>query len=212
MNNSKNLGLYATVIAVSVGILGAYGFSMNPSTLSNAPSTTDVAPILGHVTITVTDPNGHIKQYLQGDNTVQMNGKDCVGRFLFGAGSTVCTSVPTGTFTTIAISATNTGAGTFPDNQDSLPGEYGTGIGLARTDATGTSATWTDATHNGHGQEVVKATFTNTGTSTTVNAAGLFNSTTVQGTGNMFAAQDFPSGVTLATNDAITVQWTIQVG
>ena len=221
MNNSKNLGLYAAVIAVSVGVLGAYGFNINPSSFSSAPSSIETAPMLGHVTITVTDPNGHVKQYIQGDNTVQLNAKDCTGVFLFGTGhgSTVCTSVPGGTFTNIAISSTTGGAGAvIADNVDALAGEFGTGAGLARTNVASASTTWTDAVHNGAGgTAVIQGTFTNTGAQQVVGSAGLFNSTTVQGTGGMFAGQYINpaasgAGVTLNTNDAITVKWTITVG
>lgn len=216
MNNSKNLGLYAAVIAVSVGVLGAYGFSLNTSNLSNTSSITpEGTSILGHVTVIATDSSGHVTQYLQGDNAVQINAKDCVGRSLFGNSgsfaSTVCTGALTGNFTKIAISSSGAG-GTFGDNLDALTGEFSS-FGLTRTNAASESATWTDATTGGHGQEVIQATFTNTDSSShTVGSAGLFNTTTVSGTGGMFSGQDFASGVTLNQNDAITVKWTIQVG
>ena len=223
MNNSKNLGLYAAVIAVSVGVLGAYGFNINPSSFSNAPSSaTEATPILGHVTVTVTDPDGHIKQYIQGDNTVQINAKDCVGRALFGVngtfGSTVCTNAMTTTFTHIALSSTTGGAGALiADNVDALAGEYAAD-GLTRINAASESSTWTDAPHSGSGTEVVQATFTNTDSAShVVGSAGLFNSTTVSGTGGMFAGQYVNpaasgAGVTLNQNDAITIKWTISVG
>ncbi len=217
MNSSKNLGLYAAVIAVSIGVLGAYGFSLSPSNLSNTSSIdTEGTSILGHVTVIATDSSGHVTQYLQGDNAVQMNAKDCIGKSLFGNtgsfASTVCTGAQalTGNFTKIAISQNGVG-GTFADNVDALSGEYAT-FGLSRLNAASESATWTDATTGGHGQEVIQATFTNGDSSShIVGSAGLFNSTTIN-TGGMFSGQDFTTGVTLNQNDAITVKWTIQVG
>lgn len=218
MNNSKNMGLYAAVIAVSVGVLGAYGFSISSSSLSNTSSvTSEGTPILGHVTAIVTDSSGHIKQYMQGDNAVQINAKDCVGRSLFGNigssfSASVCSGALTGNFTKIAISSSGAG-GTFGDNLDALTGEY-TSFGLARTTASSESATWTDAPHSGSGTEVIQATFTNTDSSShVVGSAGLFNSTTAGGSGGMFSGQDLTgSGVTLNQNDAITIKWTISIG
>ena len=78
--------------------------------------------------------------------------------------------------------------------------------------ALATTKTWTNGTAVGGAETtkiVLKKTFT-AGGAATVTESGLFNSTTVVGSG-MLAHQTF-NGVVLASGDSITVQWTFTVG
>ena len=79
---------------------------------------------------------------------------------------------------------------------------------LARDVAT--TKTWTNGTGTTDTTIVLKKTFTATGVTAAVKESGLFNSTTVSGSG-MLAHKTF-ANVALAAGDSITVQWTFTVG
>ena len=112
----------------------------------------------------------------------------------------------------IAIGTTNTdntGSAGVNDTDVILGNETSTSNGLER--GTATTKTWT----NGTGQTTTKIVMSKTFTSDsprdhTIVESGLFNSTTVAGSG-MLARQTF-SGVTLSDGDSITVTWTFTVG
>lgn len=209
MNKYKTISIYGTIIALSVSLLGAYGF-LTQSNTENAISTTGQSfTLLGHVTLTVTDPQGHIKEYRQGDNTVVTTSKSCTAKILFGGTSALCANPGTATWDTIGI-----GSGGSPPTQPAtsairLVTEYTTD-GLDRASASSHSVTLTDASGTVGAIETIQSTFTNTGSSHNVNEAGLFNGTSI-GSSGMFAAQTF-SAITLNTNDVLTVKWTITIG
>lgn len=211
MQKLHGIGLYSAIAAIAVGVLAAYGL---PSMVSNSANTystnSQELGMLGHVTLIVTDPQGNIKDYRQGDNTVITTSKSCTAKILFGGTSTLCASPGTATWTTIGI-----GSGGSPPTQPAdtvtrLVTEYSS-FGLNRAAATGTSSVLTDASTGVGAKAVIQGTFTNTDTSThAVNEAGLFNGTSLT-TSGMFAAQTF-TAISLNQNDALTVKWTITVG
>ena len=84
------------------------------------------------------------------------------------------------------------------------------GSGLVREYAT--TKTWTNGTGDSTpGTSIIlKKTFTSVGVAADVTESGLFNSTTVDGSG-MLAHKTF-AAVSLAAGDSITVQWTFTVG
>ena len=211
MQKLRSIGLYSAIVAIAVGVLAAYGL---PNMVSNSANTyttnSQELGMLGHVTLIVTDPQGNIKDYRQGDNTVITTSKSCTAKILFGGTSTLCASPGTATWTTIGI-----GSGGSPPTQPAdtvtrLVTEYSS-FGLNRAAATGTSAVLTDASTGVGAKSVIQATFTNTDSSShNVNEAGLFNGTSLT-TSGMFAAQTF-TAISLNQNDALTVKWTITVG
>lgn len=73
--------LLGVTIVVTLGILTS---SMVP--LVESP-TTNMAQLLGHVTLVVTDGDGNVKQYIQTDNVVTTEGTDCALIELFGSGT-----------------------------------------------------------------------------------------------------------------------------
>ena len=83
-----------------------------------------------------------------------------------------------------------------------------TSTDLARDVAT--TKTWTNGSGTTDTTIVLKKTFTATGVTAAVKESGLFNSTTVAGSG-MLAHKTF-ANVALAAGDSITVQWTFTVG
>lgn len=194
-----------SAIALSVGILGVYGLSSVPSTLKvqSATQSAGAVPMLGHVTLTVTDPNGNIVAYHQADNIVVNDAENCLAKKVFNAASNAC---PTGgaAYTVIGI---GNGTQTVAKTVTGLNVEENGNLSLRRLAATTT--TETDA-GSGPVSVVQKVTFTNAGSSNTVSEAGLFNSTTYNARG-MFSYQTF-TGIPLSNGDSLTVQWTVTMG
>lgn len=206
MQRYTTIALFSA-IALSVGILGVYGLTSVPSTLNaqSSPQNTDGVPLLGHVTMTVTDPKGDIVAYHQGDNIVVRQAEDCLSEKIFGASNADC---PTGgtSYTAIAIGngtqtqvATRTSLAAEIDTQDPT---------LDRKSAT---ITPTQSTGSAAASDLLQATFTNGGATTnTISESGIFNSTAVSSVG-MFAYQTF-TGIPLNSGDSLTVKWTVTIG
>lgn len=207
MNKYRTIGIYGAITALSVSLLGAYGFLLPSSTVNTTYTNSQSLALLGHVTLTVTDPQGNIKEYRQGDNIVINTSKSCTAKILFGGTSTLCASPGTAKWDTIGIGS---GSTSFTTSSTRLTAEF-LSFGLNRASASGHSVTLTDATGSTGAIETIQSTFTNTDSSShTVSEAGLFNGTNLT-TAGMFSAQTF-TGVTLAQNDALAVKWTITVG
>ena len=133
-----------------------------------------------------------------------------------------CSGILTGAWHVIAIGTTTTGAQDVNvklgnDTSGPLTNYYANGnayftngvYGLERGIAT--TKTWSNGTGTDKTQIVMSKTFTNlSNVSHTIAESGLFNSTTVAGSG-MLAHKAF-TGVALATSDSITITWTFIVG
>jgi len=90
---TRNVALLGLISALALGLIAAVGIS--PSTyavLGSSDNVIEKSGFLGHITITVTDPEGNIVQYLQTDNTVVNDGENCANELLFGATNTNCPS------------------------------------------------------------------------------------------------------------------------
>ena len=225
--NSKTtiVGLVAAIAVLS----GAMGLSVTGAFSDPKLMTSNAATgfLIGHVEIEATNANGELFAYRQSDNAVVDDGEQCILKMLFGTTSMTnagrgeylattgdgsisdtvgaCTGILTGAWDIIAI-----GEGTTaPDDTDvKLQTEY-TGTGLDR--AAATTKTWTNGTGATTTKIVLKNTFTSTSGSTeSITESGLFNSTTVAGSG-MLAHQTF-TAVSLTSGDSITVTWTFTVG
>ncbi|SRR5579885_556596 len=208
MQRYTTVGLLSAIV-LSVGILGVYGFTSIPSTLKAQSDTQNVGavPMLGHVTLTVTDPQGHIVAYHQGDNVVVNQAEDCLSAKIFGIASPQCSvSGASANYNVIGIG--NATGPTAAKTDTGLAHEITSG-GLGRV--TATTQTETDATSGAPVQDVLQAQFTNSQGANTVTEAGLFNSTSVSSTKGMFAHQTF-SGITLNNGDSLTVKWTVTMG
>src|SRR5574338_629813 len=216
MKNNTSIAILGIALAIVGGM-----FAANASGLIGFKSTDSKAQagayMTGHVETILRDADGNIKEYRQSDNLITNTGENCVLRLLFqqggaslgaGSGTTVCTGALTSPWHVIAL-----GTGSTAVN--------GTQVGLAtETSATGlgraiaTTKTWsnsTASTSTGSAAITMSKTFTNTsGGTVTVSESGLFNSTSISGSG-MFARQTF-SGIAVNNNDSLTVQWTVNVG
>ena len=173
--------------------------------------------MMGHLQVETFDKDGNLKDYRQTDNAVVDDGEQCISKMLFGTtqasagrgeytGTSACTGSLTGAWDVIAIGTDSTAAA---DTQVILLNETATSKGLERGVAT--TKTWTNGTGSTTTKIVMSKTFTSDSPRDhTIQESGLFNSTTVAGSG-MLARQTF-SGVTLSDGDSITVTWTFTVG
>ena len=173
--------------------------------------------MMGHLQVETFDKDGNLKDYRQTDNAVVDDGEQCISKMLFGTtqasagrgeytGTSACTGSLTGAWDVIAIGTDSTAAA---DTQVILLNETSSSDGLERGVAT--TKTWTNGTGSTTTKIVLSKTFTSDSPRDhTIQESGLFNSTTVAGSG-MLARQTF-SGVTLSDGDSITVTWTFTVG
>jgi len=210
MKNTNAIGML-TAVAFAVGMVG---INLADGTITVFDQTSDVTiesgMLRGHLEIIQTNADGNIIKYMQTDNAILSKGENCVALDLFGgtAGGTGANSCPAnpGVFDVIALTNTAT------SGLDSLTlaGEL-TGNGLDRFTATSVIATTTAGGANPDNVSRITNTFTYTGgPAQGVSGAGLFNQTTLAGSA-IFAAKDFPSAVTLQTNDQLTVNWDITI-
>lgn len=209
MQRYTTIALFSA-IALSVGILGVYGLTSVPSSLKVQSDTQTIGtvPMLGHVTMTVTDPHGNILAYHQGDNVVVNQAEDCLSKKVFGIPSSVC---PTGGAIYNVIGLGNKTSPSSAVKTDTTLDQEISANGFAR--ATASTQTETNAGALAV-SDVLQQTFTYTGGSNTntITEAGLFNSTTANDTnGGMFAHQTF-GGVVLNPGDSLTVKWTVTMG
>lgn len=219
--------LFGVSLAVVAGLFGSGIFGLT-ITKADQASLGTTGLFTGHVTTTLTDSEGNIKEYRQSDNLIVNQGENCALKLLFqtvpgDAGNTVCAGANNNGFKYIEIgnvSATQSGTPVAPLSTDvrlygshNATGSAGNNPGLLRKAAT--TVTWTNSTTLGAGQAqvIMAATFTNSGSSSkTVNESGLFNDTASAFQSDaMFARQVF-STITMAPSDSLTVQWTINVG
>lgn len=209
MQLRKSIGLYSAIIALSIGVLGVYGFqSFNLGESQTSSTNLEGSHVAGHVTMFATAADGRITAYRQSDNLITDQGADCVNKSLFAptGGVTNCVGSP-GTFNVIAL-----GTGTAGTSRaDTALGTETAATGLAR--ATGTTNATSDSatTSSGSSKVSVQNTFTNTsGGAVTITEAGLFNSTNKNIDG-MFAEEPISPSIALNNNDALTVKWTISL-
>ena len=228
--NSKTtiIGLVAA-IAVLTGAMGlsVTGAFSDQTIAKFAPNNIATGMLMGQVIIEAHNADGELIAYRIGDNEVVDDGEQCILKMLFGtSGMTnagrgeylattsdgsisdtvgACTGILTGAWDIIAIGEGTTAPA---DTDVKLETEY-VGTGLDRSAAT--TKTWTNGTGATTTKIVLKNTFTSTSGSTeSITESGLFNSTTVAGSG-MLAHQTF-TAVSLTSGDSITVTWTFTVG
>ena len=226
----------AIVLVAAITILsGALGMVMMDTFSDQKIGVANVATGLmtGHLEIEARNADGELFAYRQTDNEVVDDGEQCILKMLFstkagghngytaGRGgyttaSTMgaCSGILTGAWHVIAIGTTTTGA----QDVNVKLGNYTSGILANYTDGVyglergvATTKTWSNGTGTDKTQIVMSKTFTNlSNVSHTIAESGLFNSTTVAGSG-MLAHKAF-TGVALATSDSITITWTFIVG
>ncbi len=205
MKKTTSVGMFAAIVFA----VGMAGISFSDGSLKlqdNTPaSTMDGGSITGHIEIIHTDKDGNIRAYMQTDNAIVNDGRNCTAAALFGY-NTGCTDTTPGPYNVIGV-----GNGTLlsgSTSQIALNGEIADN-GLSRV--TGTLGTFTNATaDSAPAVQRISTVFTWGGvTANSVNQAGLFNTTS--GTTSTFALKNFPSTVVMNTNDQLTVNWDITI-
>ncbi|NDB33248.1 MAG: hypothetical protein EB150_09610 [Nitrososphaeria archaeon] len=210
------LGLSLAVVAglfASSTIFGS-GFVNKEQTAARAS-----AFITGHVTTIQKDSQGDIIAYRQTDNQIVNQGENCASKLLFSknitsAGGSVCAGANTQGFRFIQIGNGTTPSFAVQVGLASPHNKTSFGNGATLNIGEATTVTWTNntsSTASSAASVVLSKTFTNgSPNSQTVTESGLFNSTD-NNINAMFARQTF-SSISLAANDQLTVQWTINVG
>ena len=194
---TQHIGLLGAFAAVSLVFL-AIGASAAPMLIAEPIKTQSTAGwISGHVTTTVFDEDGNIKQYFQSDNAVMNAGENCAVRDLFddnNGGSGACSTLG-GSFDWIAI---GTGSTAVAVTQTALATE--------NTRSQDTACAFTAA--NGAtqaGQCVLSQSFT--GITATIQESGVFDASSA---GNMFARQ-LTGAIALVPADTLQVDWTFTI-
>ena len=209
----------SAVMIVAIGLIGTNFVTGSEMTgLEKFGAISNSNTVYGHLTIIHSDLDGNILSYVQTDNLVAKNGKDCLSNQIFGNTDTECTSAGTTSFNTIALF----NAQTFPITMNATGfdgGVIGAGTdGLLETELTNSGLVVSvadsvtnnaNATSGGTGTKTdIKKTFTaGAAVSQVVNGAGLFN----DAEDAVLAAQVFTS-VTLNESDTLAITWTITIG
>jgi len=196
----------SAVMIVAVGLIGTNfvtGSEMTGQEKFDAIS--DFGSVSGHITIVHSDPDGNIISYIQTDNLVALDGKDCMAELVFGGTAGAACDATTGNvFNTIALFNGQTFPATM--NATGLLTVDITASGLAITNGVATPTQNAAATGAVGAKADIANTFT-AGVTQTVDGAALFNSSTDA----VLAGQTF-TAVTLNNLDTLAVTWTITLG
>lgn len=209
MKYSKNLPLLG-IVAAAVGILGVSTMSSGLSEVGMPEQgTSENGKVMGHLSITLTDPSGNIKAYRQTDNAILNTGFNCAPLALFGTATYGSCSATPSSYKIIALS--NTGAAGHDTTLTNLAEVTATGLAASTADSN-TVTTISAATSGGTASSVttLSKTFSTTSgaSAVTVAAAALQDGTATSGV-NVFAAKTFGSSITVNPGDSLTVNWAI---
>lgn len=202
---SKQLSLAVMFVGIAAGAL--VGVLALPNAVTEVQS--EESGIMGHLTLILTSPDGEIKQYVQTDNLVTFQGKDCIVENLFAADGASCSTAAD--FNNIGLGISS-GAGTGSSD-----------VVTALASACVRAVADTSVSDGGGATQkvTITASFGGTGAGggdtindnaceVTVTEAGLFNNV-VAAAGDMFSYQSF-SSVTIGDADSLTVNWEITFG
>ena len=188
------------LVAIVAGTGGIFsGFSVSSD---DAGAYSEEGNVMGHITLTVTDESGNIKDYIQTDNLVVDAGMDTMADLVFPDINTNSNSTD-GKFEWIGIGTGTTAAAAANTAEETLIS------GCNRvTDSDLTSPAATSAT--GETVVTVDASFSGSSCAGAVTEAVLANSGTgaAAGAGEILARQVF-SPVNVGSSDTLTVSWEI---
>ena len=235
--NSTIVGLIAAIAVLSGGLGLSLTEVFDDQKPMSSSATTGF--LMGQVIVEARNIDGELIAYRQTDNEVVNDGEQCILKMLFASNvestpgtkdgrgeytstnennggeevnNPACSGVLTGAWDVIAIGLGTTAVAETDVVLESELNDAIESTSLTLDRGVATTKTWTNGTAVGGAETtkiVLKKTFT-AGGAATVTESGLFNSTTVVGSG-MLAHQTF-NGVVLASGDSITVQWTFTVG
>ena len=237
MNRLKTIGLFAGIFAIAIGAISLSDTSESFFMVSTVPQSQESVGMLGHVEYTVRDASGNIKSYIQTDNIVTQEGKDCVAQTMFDTAETVGTCGATSEFNYIAI-------GNYSVAGIPVVSQFALEEGGSATNGCASSGGASPTPTNGGemARKLINPTFDSSGdvtivtldtvgsafdfgssNATVIMQSGVFNGASTQdgigqctnsGTTDMFAIQDLnlDAGITVSDGDSLSVKWTITVG
>ena len=200
----------SAVMIVAIGLIGTNFVTGSEMTeLETFDAISDSGSVYGHVTLIHSDPDGNILSYIQTDNLVANDGKDCMAELIFGSTAGAACDGTASVFNTIALFNGQSFPATM--NATGLLTVDITTAGLAITDGVATPTENAAATGTGYVDGTgslsdIAKTFT-AGATQTVDGAALFN----DNDNSVLAGQTFTS-VTLNNLDTLAVTWTITLG
>lgn len=204
-----NLAIMSVAI-IGAGIFGITSTSLLDASESNISTYSERTGMLGHITAVHKNADGDIIAYVQTDNVVQDEGKDCLAFLTFGAINKTSTCAANQAFNEIGLYDTTQNP---DDSDDTFAGVTKlTGNGLDPCNVVlnngGTDSGYEDQYLGitSDGKAFIQCTFTATSDSLEVQGAVLNNNGTSSA---QFAGRNFTSTLTLNTNDKLTVAWDI---
>lgn len=200
----RNLAMILMGVIV-MSTSGVYSLTQSVQTQTSS-GTTEQPVILGHIEAVVKDQNGNIKAFRQTDNLVVSNGLNSTINALFGSGTqTLSSGSLAGIFKYVGV-GTGTATVSYTDlGLQNIRGGKHLGTVTAINAPLGT----------GMGAQIVAnwaagALANATSTSTTINEAGLFDSSiNATSSSNMYAHQIISPGISMGTGDTLQVTWKI---
>lgn len=206
----RNLAMILMGVIV-MSTSGVYSLTQSVQTQTSS-GTTEQPVVLGHIVAIVKDSDGNIKAYRQTDNLVVSNGLNATVNKLFGptVGSTGFvqnTSVngTAGTFKFVGVGTSPTAVASTDTALNAQRGNIHLGTVTSIRSGGGTGMGAQIAASWGAG-----ILANSSSTSTTINEAGLFDSST-NGTSNsnLYAHQVISPGISMGTGDTLSVTWKI---
>lgn len=196
-----------TKIGAFVGYhLGVAGFNRIEAQVTKFVKYYDGKPLKKGYFTRVIDGTGMLGVYTNRRSTFSFNSRTDIGASVTAsrmAGSTLGTATSPAAPLYIALST----ATLTPNKADTTLASETVVAGIAR--ALATAGTYTaPSVLDGSASYVLTKAFTLTGSATTVVSAGIFDAASV---GNLFVEANLSSSAVLATNDILTITWTINV-
>jgi len=210
MKRQTTLAMFGIVFAaaMALGMVSVSGFSQSMFLASTPETKVDSnVGILGHITLTATNPDGKIISYIQTDNLIVNRGENCVAESLFNVTTTgddecLGEGITEEGFIFIAI-----GNGTLPlgANNRTLADE------VNRTQAADEDRDVNSSSGTGDTKAVVTMTAVfSAGEELDIIESGIFDAAG-KDAGNMLARKIFDP-ISLAKDDKLTVEWKIDIG
>ncbi len=207
MKRQTTLAMFGIVFAaaMALGMVSVSGFSQSMFLASPETKIDSNVGILGHITLTATNPDGKIISYIQTDNLIVNRGENCVAETMFNVttdGNNACIGkgVTTDRFTFIAI-----GNGTVSvDVNDTKLAEE-----VDRTQDEDPDVDSSVGTGDTKAVVTMEAVFI-AGEEVTIEESGIFDAAG-EDAGNMLARKTFDP-ISLAQDDKLTVEWEITIG
>lgn len=196
---AKNVGIFAVAL-VAVSLTGSFAIAdeFQGMQLGEQRGT-----VYGHVTTTLYDADGNVKQYTQSDNRIVENGLDMLAINTFspagGFGGTI-----DATLTPVISMQVGSGVAEVAATANVITAIASCAADTFTGTGAGASGSSTSITLSG----IFTSAGDGVGCETTIGEAGLFDDAGGSGAGDMFAQNAFSTTVLLTSTDQLNVDWT----